>query len=118
MYFRPESQDREAPYRIPENYSGNAFSEAEAPTAALAPADEPPAEKDETPTDRQTPQSHPAAPTLLSSLLPPKPRGIRGGLFGDLGSEELLILGILLLLSQNQSDDDIVLLLLLLLFYK
>ncbi|MBO4979989.1 MAG: hypothetical protein J6D16_06240 [Clostridia bacterium] len=115
MYFRSESQDREVPYRIPENYSGHAFPDADAaPEAPLI--DEPPPEQTEPPqAERQTPQGRPAVPTFLSSLLPPKPRG---GLLGDIGTEELLILGILLLLSQNQSDDDIILLLLLLLLYK
>ena len=58
-------------------------------------------------------------PSLLSALLPPRPNATHGGgILGDVGTEELLIIGIILLLSQNQSDDDILLLLLLLLFYK
>lgn len=131
MYSRSHFSDRQEPYRIPENYRGNAFPAGSVtPEAPILP---PPSE--EAPTSAPTPEATspqasppksdppPSAPpketpTFLSSLLPPKPRGIHGGILGDIGAEELLILGVLLLLSQNDSDDDIVLLLLLLLFYK
>jgi hypothetical protein len=148
VYFRSGFQGQEEPYRIPENYSGNAFPERSAepefpmvspdteklPTPELPPETPPdvPSEKTphgkeveprkdvapekEVPPGKETPL--PAVPTFLSSLLPPKPRGLHGGFLSDIGTEELLILGLILLLSQNDSDDDIVLLLLLLLFYK
>ncbi|MBE6662373.1 MAG: hypothetical protein E7606_03715 [Ruminococcaceae bacterium] len=143
MYSR-SSFPRE-PYHIPENYRGNAFhgssTTPEPPvvlpptqpepidtpiaTAADIPTPAPPTEptdelhtsEPESRTVSATPKK--ASPSLLSSLLPPKPKGLSGGgLLGDLGAEELLLLGVLLLLSQNESDDDILLLLLLLLFYK
>lgn len=131
MYSRSHFSDRQEPYRIPENYHGNAFHAGsitpEAPPLP-PPIDETPASEPvleaATPNtgapESDTPPSAPpkTSPSFLSSLLPPKPRGIHGGILGDIGAEDLLILGVLLLLSQNDSDDDIVLLLLLLLFYK
>ena len=107
---------------IPENYSGNAFPEGSGepePPMVIPSLDETPL-PDSPPEEAPPPkESRPhAVPTFLSSLLPPKPRGLHGGLLGNVGTEELLILGLLLLLSQNDSDDDVVLLLLLLLFYK
>ena len=132
MYFRSGFQGQDEPYRIPENYSGNAFPEAsdepeppmvipshdEAPLPD-SPPDSPPEEASDSEETLPPKESRPhAVHTFLSSLLPPKPRGLHGGLLGNVGTEELLILGLLLLLSQNDSDDDVVLLLLLLLFYK
>ena len=138
MYSRSSFQ-RE-PYHIPENYRGNAFhgdsttpelpitpppATSEPPdTAATAPSSElttAPSEAASPPApEAQAVSTTPkkATPSLLSSLLPPKPKGLGGGILGDLGAEDLLLLGVLLLLSQNESDDDILLLLLLLLFYK
>lgn len=131
MYTRPTPNGREE-LRIPENYSGNAFHgdtltpvppvelppeptppdeeasvEAEPPLPAVLPAEEKP---------KETPAMKKASP--FSSLLPPKFAGGHGGLLGDIGVEELLIIGVLILLSQSETDDDILLLLVLLLFYK
>ena len=131
MYSRSSNE----PYRIPDNYRGNAFQSGDdQPKAPVLPpetdaacplpikeeqADAPSPEK-EVEQSCMAPKKSP--PSLLSTLLPPKPKGFHGGtgggILGDIGTEELLILGIILLLSQNNSDDDILLLLLLLLFYK
>lgn len=132
MYTRPTPNGREE-LRIPENYSGNAFhgdALTPAPPVELPPETEPPAAKEtdtraeETlpvvlPTreePKETPVMKKASP--FSSLLPPRLAGTRGGLLGDIGIEELLIIGVLILLSQSETDDDILLLLVLLLFYK
>ena len=53
---------------------------------------------------------------LLSSFLPPKPGGL--GVLGDIGIEELLLLGLFLLLSQSDSEDDTLMLLALLFLYR
>ena len=53
---------------------------------------------------------------LLSSFLPPKPGGL--GVLGDIGLEELLLLGLFLLLSQSDSEDDTLMLLALLFLYR
>lgn len=133
MYIRPTPSGREE-LRIPDNYSGNAFqgdSTTPSPPVELPP--EPPSTGEEpTPlaepsntlpvvlpveeTPRETPAMKKASP--FSSLLPPRLAGTRGGLLGDIGIEELLIIGVLILLSQSETDDDILLLLVLLLFYK
>ena len=136
MYSR--SQIPKEPYHIPENYRGNAFRGGSAtpdiPVAPESPPEPLPEEPKVEPSDIGEPTAEPtaseqsvpvslapkkASPSLLSSLLPPKPKGLGGGsILGEIGTEELLIIGIILLLSQNESDDDILLLLLLLLFYK
>ncbi|MBO5305939.1 MAG: hypothetical protein J6B12_04165 [Clostridia bacterium] len=136
MYSR--SHVPKEPYRIPENYHGNAFhSGSTTPDTPIAPpvplpflGEEelaPKSKKQEESVSKETESETIAVstptkkepPSLLSALLPPRPNATHGGgILGDVGTEELLIIGIILLLSQNQSDDDILLLLLLLLFYK
>lgn len=127
MYMKSQGTANNT-YRVPENYNGNAFhgdSEIPSPPVII------PIE-----TNEDTPsvsQEEPAVPvsfspsmhepqrnekhTHLTPFLPPRIGG-RGGLLGDVGVEELLIIGLLFLLSQSDSDQDILLLLLLLLFYK
>ncbi len=115
MYSRSATERNKSDYRIPDNYRGNAFSPfvpqetIQTPESAeeteLSPKEEPAKEAETKPA------------VLLSSLLPPKPSGL-GGILGNIGTEELLILGIILLLSGSETDDDILLLLILLLFYK
>lgn len=119
--------------RIPENYSGNAFhGDASVPSPPIAPIPESPTLPEEESTDikaHTVPAILPAEqengeiPTMkrsapFSSLLPPRLAGGRGGILGEIGIEELLIIGVLILLSQSETDDDILLLLVLLLFYK
>ena len=126
MYFRSAFPDRDEPYRIPENYRGNAFPEATAEPEIqaedpsidppLAPNTPPQAPPEEISSKKET--HPPAIPSFLTSLLPPKPHATHDGISGGIGNEEILLLGILLLLSQKNADDDIVLLLLLLLLYK
>lgn len=134
MYVRPPSSEKGA-VKLPENYSGNAFSRqpiytqmpppARAqPTRAEAPRyerptelDIPPREKEENiasqslaPLDRQESTSDKApntAPSIFSSLLP---RGILSTHFPfghGIGSEELLILAVMLLvfLSGNETGE-------------
>ena len=147
MYSRSAFSSPDEPYRIPENYRGNAFhGDQTVPKPPIesslneqnsnkndvvpTPSDLPPHNITDPPLKTASEQQSVSAsvplkkepPSLLSSLLPPKPKGLHGGtnggILGDIGTEELLIIGIILLLSQNNSDDDILLLLLLLLFYK
>lgn len=118
MYYRPYTR-RPSPepevspeIRIPENYSGNAFSPAAPPEAF--PTEEVPPEP--------ACQEQPAAPpkqekSLLSSLLPV---GLADSFpFGHgIGVEELLLIGVMLLIlhGPDRGDHDILLLLGLLLF--
>jgi hypothetical protein len=105
---------------IPDNYRGNAFPEPRDNAS-------PPTDKEEkAPISQEAliPQNaverdkaEHAHPTLISSLLPPKPTN-SGGFLSNIGVEEMLIAGIIFLLTQSDVDDDIILLLLLLLFYK
>lgn len=132
MYSKPKT-NQEASFRIPENYSGNAF-QGDSSIPSL-PVDSYPEPSEDLPEEEQTREATAVTMAVLppnkgneeksfskaspfSSLLPPKVTGLRGGLLGDIGVEELLIIGILILLSQSEADDDILLLLMLLLFYK
>ncbi len=118
MYTRSRYEGRDEPYRIPENYRGNAFrQENDSSVSEPNMTPPPPAEPLPIP-EKPVEETGEKQGSPLLSLLPPKPQGLRRGLLSDLGSEELLLLGVFLLLSQNQADDDILLLLLLLLFYK
>ena len=128
MYSR-SSSGRSESFRIPEGYRGNAFAplsppvEQEAPIIDPTPIPDSEATQEESEAPRESlPAPLPAKeeakpPSPLAALLPPKPTGV-GGLLGDIGLEELLILGVILLLSQSETDDDILLFLILLLFYK
>ena len=134
MYSRSSFQDPNEPYRIPDNYHGNAFhspndqsnapafpQKTDAACPMVAGEEQAVSHSPEKECDQSTAAQKKMPPSLLSALLPPKPKGLlggAGGILGDIGTEELLILGIILLLSQNNSDDDILLLLLLLLLYK
>lgn len=120
MYSRfPRNGDRTI--RIPEHYSGCAFSETSAesmipqkeeptppPPTTEPTAPPPPPEEDKKDQDSQ--------PTSLPLALP------LGGnlplLGGGLGFEELLLIGLILLLSRSEQDNDLVLWLVLLLFCK
>ena len=145
MYSR--SQDRSgSPIRVPEHYSGCAFSTARPPQPKKqeeAPPRPPlrhpaPAKPSPPPVEtREEPPhvTHASSPALLlppisappkedpKALLPPKPVGT---LFGSIGSafpfshgigfDELLIIGLILLLARSGQDSDMILWLALLLF--
>ena len=122
MYTRSPTSDRSRDLHIPRNYSGNAFAPPQAPpqeeieevmgveeTTIPADAPSPPSAEESSPE-----QAAPAA-KLFPSL------GISSRisrLFGNLGTEELLILGVILLLAGNEGIDDLLLLLILLLFIR
>ena len=130
MYSKPKSLREEA-FRIPDNYSGNAFTgDSTVPMPPIEPAISLPQEAEAPIKEEREPSTAVIPASIrenecthgrsshLSALLPPKLSSTRGGLLGDIGVEELLIIGILVLLSQSDADDDILLLLMLLLFYK
>lgn len=112
MYSRREFDGRYG--RIPRNYSGNAFRE-EAPPATVDLPIEPAVSAEpieEIPAVKQEPaSSEPSIPSGKFDL---------GRILGQsgIGSEELLLLGLILLLSQNDGRDDLPLWLLLLLFIR
>ena len=110
MYVRPQNYKYPAGMRLPENYAGNAFREANESIEAKAEEvsevkDAPPDESKET-----------------AALLPRKEGfGLRlSSIFGDrgFGNEELLILGLILLLADGEGCDDLILFLALLFFIK
>lgn len=126
MYSKSQSGN-EPSFRIPDNYRGYAFGNESAateppePTMAdpqNAPAESEVRESDPTsaPASKKTDSEGRISP--LASLLPPRPAALRGGLAGEIGLEDLLIIGVLLLVWQNDTDNDILLLLMLLLLYK
>ena len=135
MYSRPK-QNPNATFRIPENYRGTAFSEEDSGrafeqtssdggslTGETSEAWESTSEKTSEKTSlsyalQENPATETKASSAYPSLLPPKRSATRGGIPGESGMEELLILGILFLLSQSEAEDDVLPLLILLLFYK
>ena len=116
MYSRQNiPRQQSAPWQIPKNYSGNAFSQPQPQRSAEQEEEEAYAEKNE---DTQT-LSSPPFPTDC------KESDKKSGLFGlsrkggGIGFEELLILGLVLLISQSdesEGNNDLAFLLLLLLF--
>ncbi len=96
MYTRPPKRD--ASLRVPENYSGCAFSETE--------RDLPPRYLEVAAPNREPP---PPPPVRLPP--PPRPMLLTGGLDFD----QLLILGLILLLSREAGESDAVICLALLL---
>ena len=116
MYSKPNYRDKNE-IIIPDNYRGNAFTEAspqEIPEHSNN-AEENTADKTAVSVPKIEQEAHQTS--FLAPFLPPRvstPHGI----FNNIGLEELLIIGVLILLSQGENDDDVLLLLFLLLFYK
>lgn len=106
--------------RLPEHYSGVAFSPP-APVSAPIPATEEPPYCAEglplpTPALPVTPPSAEEKSSPPPTADPPAKTG--EGILGAIGREELLLLGIIFILAQRHEDDDTILLLLLLLLRK
>ena len=122
MYSRNQSgRGREGGFRLPEHYSGVAFSRAQRA------ADDAPACAAGLPGPSRLPDARPLpapqpAETCREAHPAPKNEcpqtGEVGGLFGEIGQEELLLLGIIFLLAQRPGEDDTILLLLLLLLRR
>ena len=129
--------------KVPRNYSGNAFSEdfvrentderevgEQKSAEALPRADVVESATEEkradmpawqgTPSDEESTKEEseecPAAPKKRSLLGSGGFSFDLGKLFGGIGFEELLIVGLILLLSQNEGNEDVILLLILLFF--
>lgn len=103
MYVRPESRRRRE-ISIPENYSGNAFNEIiEEPVPEVLTNQE----------EQQEPESTPAAQDTEECVQAHAPKSF---LPFNIGSEELIVLGIILLLFRDGDSDDIIPLLLAILF--
>ncbi len=120
MYARQNTDSRTSRgFRIPGNYSGNAFSSE---TEEIYPAKE-----DNNSTDTieniQAEPSDKSAQNDAMSDTNAVAAGIsrlfgKSSASGGIGFEELLILGVIFLISQNETKDDLAFLLLLLLFIK
>ncbi|MBR2354033.1 MAG: hypothetical protein IKA76_05995 [Clostridia bacterium] len=109
MYARqPLDRRSPPPLRIPKNYSGNAFPPKEEPPPPEEIRSESPPEPPKTEERIQKEDLPVSKPTLAGFF----GKGDRS--FG-IGSEELLILGLILLISKGDSHDDLLPLLLLLL---
>lgn len=134
MYSR-FSGKQERVSRLPEHYSGCAFTQEHLPHRETAPKAPMPAlfeiaKPSPPPTDAVTEreegahveESPPPAEEVAPSPIKATPTGLLGGLgsafpFGHgIGFEELLILGLIILLSKDAGDSDTVLWLGLLLF--
>lgn len=146
MYI--QAQNNEKPLHIPQNYSGNAFrpsvnADFSIPETPTQPPAESTANQESTdlitidaPADSESKEAsadnakdtHESVPahkdsplrSLLDSFMPPKVSSHKSHdrVLGDIGFEELLIIGLALLMAQSESDDSILILLLILLLYK
>ena len=104
--------------KIPENYSGNAFSEPREPTV-----EQPEEQLTEAPSE-SVEEIAPAPTASVSADVGEHRRRLPLGFKFDIGSlfsrgfgfEELLLIAIILLVSQNDSGDELILFLALLLF--
>ena len=107
--------------RLPEHYSGVAFSRVD-PSPAPTSAQEVPAACAEglpLPVQPSPPADLPAEEQKNSPPQAADPPAKTGeGILGAIGREELLLLGIIYILAQRHGEDDTILLLLLLLLRK
>lgn len=109
MYSRfPKNSDR--PIRLPEHYSGCAFTECEEKETPppLPISQEPPHE------DKKTPMEAPRLPLGVASIFTRALPFSSGGL----NFEELLLIGLIILLARTEQESDVILWLALLLFCK
>lgn len=125
MYSRYPNYRFSGGVRVPENYSGNAFSASEDKDDKIIESDLT-EEAPKTPTETVSEAAAEGRGDETAETFKPVQKGFRlpgfkfdiGKIFsGGFGFEELLIIGLILLISQNgKGDDDIILLLALLLF--
>ena len=100
MYVRPEARKS---INIPDNYGGSAFGGR---------AQIPPPEPERVDALSNEPDLQPETVEAV------KTEEKKGSLFSGIGSEELLLLGMILILSQSDEGGDILPFLLILLFFK
>ena len=114
MYTRPTNTRFPSHVRVPAHYSGNAF-----PPPDSDPPQYPPiiAQESEQAKASQEPDPQSAAPAGLLRL-PKLHPDIKSLFSGGIGTEELLLLGMILLLLGNEGSEDIILLLILLFFIR
>ena len=130
MYSRYPNYRFSGGVRVPENYSGNAFSPAEEGKKEIVIEEIPAEESAEQPATETvaTPSTDTESKENAEEsreVFRPNKKGIRfpgfgfdiGRIFsGRFGFEELLLIALILLISQNGADDDIILMLAILLF--
>ena len=108
--------------KIPENYSGNAFSEPAEKVAEQGESEDLPEQAEESLdiTAKVAPEDEKSVSAALLERKRRLPFGFNfnlGRIFsGGFGFEELLLIAIILLVSQNDSGDELILFLALLLF--
>lgn len=132
MYSRYPNYRFSGGVRVPENYSGNAFSSSEEEKTETAAEEERITAEEagdlstvsESTSEREG-ETKESDEEQTREVFKPNRKGIRfpgfgfdvGKIFsGRFGFEELLLIALILLISQNGADDDIVLMLALLLF--
>ena len=98
--------------RVPENYSGNAFSAQKIPLGN----DDPPSPVSKSESQEAPPPPQPDAATPVGACAEPHPRLGLSDLFSRFGMEELLLIGLILLLAEDGKNDELILLLIRLLF--
>ena len=121
MYSR-YSKATEGEIRLPENYSGCAFSRAPSPPPVAPPHRDPPLTKKPTELPPALPPPPPAIeeateePTALPLSPTHRPEGLLARVTAAFDPDQLLILGLILLLLQSGEETETVLWLVLLLF--
>ena len=107
---------------IPGNYGGSTFSEKDLFEKIAPEQKDEKSRKEKECTEHEDEKScsqkdpPPDEGTLLPCSCPST--NTKNTLLGDLGLEELILIGLILLLSQNDCDNDIVFILLFLLLFK
>ena len=110
MYVRPDGRRRSSrSISIPQNYSGNAFTEKE----PILQASESEATEE---AEEESPPAEEVSATVHEE--PSERKGFLSGLSGLSENDDLILMGLILLLSQDGFADDIIPILLIMLFFR
>lgn len=115
MYSRPRYARYSSDFSVPENYSGNAFRDIEEENVGVS------EERSDVAADEASYVEAPAEAVISTVAEGKKDYGFHfdvGKIFGGIGFEELLIIGLILLMAGGDDNNDIIVFLALLLFIK
>ena len=109
---------------VPENYGGSAFREAPLPEMIEPSEYEENVEREESPAEERIEEEGTVEAGLSLGERCEKKHSLFGSgfgfrvprIFGEIGFEELLIIGLIFLIAQSENNEDIIVLLALLLF--
>ena len=116
MYSKPIYKEKND-ILIPDNYRGNVLFNEPPQENAQINSDIKEADSPTTQRELTASASSETSEAVIASLGPPI-ASPKKGIFGSIGFEELLIIGVIFLLSQSENSEDVLWLLFLLLFNK